>query len=91
MKYLIPRLMLLGTLVSTSAWGQIPLPPTAVYPPGSGSNPGYTVRTVQAPEDAVIDNTFLRAVRQLNGTLSDAEIARLEAASNGLYWRRFGC
>ena len=81
MKYLIPRLMLLGTLVSTSAWGQIPLPPTAVYPPGSGSNPGYTVRTVQAPEDAVIDNTFLRAVRQLNGTLSDAEGAILPDVS----------
>jgi hypothetical protein len=81
MKQLIPHLVLFGTLVSTSAWGQIPLPPTAAYPPGSGSNPGYTVRTVQAPEEAVIDNTFLRAVRQLNGTLTDAEGAILPDVS----------
>jgi hypothetical protein len=73
MKYLLPSLGLLGSfLYCSSALGQVTLPVSAAFPPGSGANPGFVVKTVQAAPEAVIDNTYLRAVRQLNGTLTDA-------------------
>lgn len=82
MKQSFNSLGLLGSLLWTStALGQVTLPVSAVAPPGSGSNPGFVVRTVQAPPEAVIDNTYLRAVRQLNGTLTDAEGNTLEDIS----------
>ncbi|HVY71911.1 MAG TPA: hypothetical protein VHH73_18410, partial [Verrucomicrobiae bacterium] len=49
----------------------VTLPVSAAYPAGAGSNPGFVVRTVQAPQDAVVGNNLLRAIKQLNGTLSD--------------------
>jgi len=73
MKYLTSCLSLAGALFHSTALGQVTLPVSAAYPPGSASAPGFVVRTAQAPDDAVVDNTFLRAIRQLNGTLTDAE------------------
>ncbi|HWB05428.1 MAG TPA: hypothetical protein VG796_20510 [Verrucomicrobiales bacterium] len=43
----------------------------ASAPVASASNPGFIVRTVQAPDGTLLENNFLRAVRQLNGTLLD--------------------
>ena len=49
------------------------LPSNAAAPPGSANTPGFLVRTVQAPTDVQIPNvnSFPRAIRQLNGTLTD--------------------
>ncbi|MFN0066775.1 MAG: hypothetical protein ACKVYV_03975 [Limisphaerales bacterium] len=57
----------------TSAPGATPLPPSAAGPAGSGSEPGFLVRVAQAPEDAAIGNTYQRALRQINGTLTDSQ------------------
>ncbi len=49
------------------------LPAEIASPPGSGSQPGFIVRVAQAPEGTAIPNNFIRAIRQLNGTLTDSE------------------
>ncbi|MHB8522355.1 MAG: hypothetical protein ACYDH9_16565 [Limisphaerales bacterium] len=48
------------------------LPADAALPSGSGSTPGFIVRTVQAPAAPLLPNVFLRAIKQLDGTLTDA-------------------
>jgi hypothetical protein len=50
----------------------VPLPATAALPLGSSTTPGFTVRVVQAPADAVVANNAIRAAKQINGTLTDA-------------------
>ncbi|MFN0126847.1 MAG: hypothetical protein ACKV19_09210 [Verrucomicrobiales bacterium] len=52
-----------GLTWAATASGQVTLPAAAAAPPGSGANPGFVVKTVQAPPEAIIDNTFLRAIR----------------------------
>jgi hypothetical protein len=49
------------------------LPASYASPPGSGTNSGFTYRTVAAPQDTtnVLDSTIARAKAQLNGTLID--------------------
>ncbi len=42
-------------------------------PLGSSSVRGFVVRTAQAPETAVVGNSLLRAIKQLNQTLVDAD------------------
>jgi hypothetical protein len=62
-------------------------------PLGSANTPGFLVRTMQAPADAQIPNvnSFPRAIRQLNGTLTDtggvlvANIATPGPNANGSY------
>jgi hypothetical protein len=62
-------------------------------PPGSANTPGFLVRTVQAPTDAQIPNvnSFPRAIRQLNSTLTDtggvlvANLAAPGPGANGSY------
>ena len=51
----------------------IGLEANAAAPLGSAQNPGFLVRTVQAPLDTGIlnPNTLTRAIKQLNGTLTD--------------------
>jgi hypothetical protein len=49
------------------------LPASAALPLNSGSNPGFVVRTRQAPAEPALVNNSIRALRQLNGTLLDAE------------------
>ena len=51
----------------------VTLPSTAAAPLGSSNTRGFIVRSAQAPADAAVDNSFLRATRQLNGTLTDSE------------------
>ena len=73
---------LLASLITTfTATGQVTLPVSALLPTGSGANTGFVVKAVQAPPEAVIDNTFLRAIRQINGTLTDAEGTVIEDIS----------
>ena len=48
------------------------LPTEAALPLGSSTTRGFTVRSVQAPSDAVVPNNLIRAIKQLNGTLTDA-------------------
>ncbi len=65
----------------------------AAAPSGSGVNPGFAVRTAQAPTDTGIPNvnSLSRALRQLNGTLSDtggvavANVALPGPNANGSY------
>ena len=47
------------------------LNPDLALPAGSATVRGFVARTVQAPQDAAIGNNFIRALRQLNGTLTD--------------------
>ncbi len=49
----------------------VPLPADAALPLGSSTTRGFLVRTVQAPVDAVLANSYLRAARQLAGILDD--------------------
>jgi hypothetical protein len=48
------------------------LPASAAAPPGSATERGWIVRTVQAPETNEVANSFIRAIKQLNGTLRTA-------------------
>jgi hypothetical protein len=58
--------------LTASGWIQAAtLPAELAAPAGSASNPGFVVRTVQAPEEEPVANSFVRALRQLNGTLTD--------------------
>jgi hypothetical protein len=52
------------------------LPPAYASPPGSGSHPGFTWRSVLARQDMTngLDSSISRAVTQLNGTLVDPDI-----------------
>jgi hypothetical protein len=50
----------------------INLPAGAALPTGSSTTRGFTVRTVQAPADATVANNAIRALKQVNGTLTDA-------------------
>jgi len=49
------------------------LPASAALPLGSASDRGFMVRTVQAPVDAAVLNNSIRALKQINGTLKDAD------------------
>ena len=48
------------------------LPADLALPASSATARGFVVRTVQAPQDAVIGNNFVRALKQLDGTLADS-------------------
>ncbi|MBM3847958.1 MAG: hypothetical protein FJ405_16940, partial [Verrucomicrobia bacterium] len=54
------------------------LPASAAGPTSAASNPGFRVRTVQAPLGTPLRNNFLRAVQQLNGTLTDQSGAPIQ-------------
>ena len=70
---LIPYLSIGAAL--SAGWAQAAtnnLPASASLPLGTSTTRGFTVRTVQAPETTVVGNGFMRALNQLNGTLTDA-------------------
>ena len=48
------------------------LPASFALPLGSSSSPGFLVRTAQAPETATVGNSLLRAIKQVDGKLTDA-------------------
>lgn len=65
--------------VPASAIAQVPdLPADAAGPQGAVRNPGFRVRSAQAPEFSELPNTLTRAIRQLNGTLTDPGGALIE-------------
>jgi len=73
-----PSLKLLGSVVlamlATAASGRaatVVLPSDAAAALGTSTTRGLIVRTVQAPELTVVGNSLVRAVKQLNGTLTD--------------------
>src|SRR5262245_24264328 len=74
-----PVLLGLGLLIAVSpiqpqTQAAVPvLPADAAYPIGSGLDQGFTIRVVQAPEATPVANSFVRAVHQLNGTLTYAD------------------
>ncbi len=79
MKYsLISLILVLFCGSGTPVVAQVTLPVEAASPPGSASQPGLWARVVQAPEETPLDNNFLRALRQLNGTLVSAEGGTVE-------------
>src|SRR5690242_16150382 len=49
----------------------IPLPANFAVPANSVSDRGFTLRTAQAPQDPPLANNLVRALHQLNGTLTD--------------------
>jgi hypothetical protein len=62
------------------------LPSAYASPPGSGSHPGFTFRSVLARFDTPpLDSTIARAIAQLNGTLIDPDTGTpyTNAAPNG--------
>ena len=48
------------------------LPAAAALPLGSSTTRGFIVRTAQAPQDAVVANNLIRALKQIDRTLTDA-------------------
>jgi len=65
----------LGTQWQFAVGPYVGLPAEAAGPLGSGNTPGFLVRTAQASTTNVIPNvnSFGRAIRQLNGTLTDTD------------------
>jgi hypothetical protein len=51
----------------------VDLPASAALPLGSSTTRGFMVRTVQGPETPLLLNNSIRAIRQLDGTLLDAD------------------
>ncbi|MEI6342003.1 MAG: hypothetical protein WCR07_08600 [Verrucomicrobiota bacterium] len=62
--------------ISSGVWGvhagTTTLPASLALDPSTSTDRGFAVRVVQAPPDTQIGNSYLRAIRQLNGTLVDA-------------------
>ena len=48
------------------------LPASAALPLGTGAARGFIVRTAQAPQDSTVANNLIRALKQINGTLTTA-------------------
>ena len=48
------------------------LPASAALPLNSSTTPGFVVRSVQGPETPPLANNSIRALRQIDGTLTDA-------------------
>lgn len=71
MKSRFPIVAALCSLAWPAGAATTDLPASAAGPLGSGSDRGFSVRVVQAPEAAVIPNNYIRALQQLNGTLVD--------------------
>ena len=55
-----------------SAQAVVNLPASAALPLASVSNPGFTVLTAQASTNVVVANNYIRALRQVQGRLTDA-------------------
>lgn len=85
--------VILGIITGNSASAAaIPLPAEAALAPNTASDGGFAVRTVQASTNVVVGNALLRAIRQLNGTLTDtngASISNVATAgpnAGGVYY-----
>ena len=51
----------------------VALPASAALPISSASDPGFIVRCAQAGSDVVVANSGIRALKQIDGTLTDAD------------------
>lgn len=58
--------------LSAYAGGTNNIPASLAGAAGSYSNRGFIVRAAQAAETAEVNNNYIRAIRQLNGTLTDS-------------------
>jgi hypothetical protein len=67
----LPYALVAGGFVSNAS-AAVTLPASAALPTNSVSNPGFVVRTAQASTNYVVANSFTRALRQINGLLTDA-------------------
>jgi hypothetical protein len=84
-----------GIVLAVSALGSaqaVDLPAGAAYPTNTASNPGFQVTTAQAPMDYVAGNSYVRALKQLDGTLRDdsnnlvANVAIAGTNPGGVYY-----
>jgi len=64
-------LALASSLLPAGATTTTVLPAGLAAPLNSSTNRGFLVRTVQAPADVQVGNSYVRAYKQLNGTLVD--------------------
>src|SRR5512134_3748133 len=69
---IVPVVGAICSLFLSAHAATVTLPASAAAPLGSSTTRGMIVRSVQAPIDAEVSNSSLRATRQLNGTLTDA-------------------
>jgi hypothetical protein len=58
-------------LSARAASAAVELDAASALPPGSGQERGFSVRMVQAPNADALPNSYLRALQQINGTLTD--------------------
>ncbi len=76
MNYSHARAVAVAMALTTGIWGAkagtTTLPASLALNPSTSTDRGFTVRVAQAPPETQIGNSFLRAIRQLNGTLVDA-------------------
>lgn len=73
--YLFARVLAVGMMAAVfagSANAAVFLPASAALPTNSVSNPGFVVRTAQASTNYAVANNFNRALRQINGLLTDS-------------------
>ena len=63
---------LVAASLGSNADAAVTLPSSATLPTNSVSNPGFVVRTAQASTNYVVANNFNRALRQINGLLTDS-------------------
>src|SRR6185436_11369620 len=64
--------VLIAASLAHSVDAAVMLPSSAALPTNSVSNPGFVVRTAQASTNYVVANNFSRALRQINGLLTDS-------------------
>ena len=76
-KILLALSSLLAISIAQAAMPTNTLPSSVVLPTAGSKNRGFIVRTSQAPTDALVANNSVRALRQINGTLTDATGARV--------------
>src|ERR1041385_1542358 len=70
-----PQLALVAGLLATATGAHaaaVALPASATLPLGTSTTRGMLVRDVQGPATPLLANSLVRAVKQLNGTLTDA-------------------
>jgi hypothetical protein len=70
-----PQLALIAGLLASAGIAHaaaVALPASAALPLGTSTTRGFTVRSVQGPATPLLANSSIRAVKQLDGTLTDS-------------------
>jgi len=82
----------IGLYLTNKATAAVQLPADAALPANSASNPGFTVQVAQASTNFTVGNSVLRALKQINGTLTDnannliTNVALSGPNPNGFYY-----